>query len=156
MTQPDPQHVMNDILQQVILDSRKVVQRFEFTGWMLAHAKADILHTHIGQMIAEISTLVRTHHLPPEQFTRNAELYVPATWWQHWKRDVAGKRRWLSWIVRRWPVRHTLTKATMTVDLSRYRTYPDAPDIGHISGYAMNYLQHDLSSRIDYEPPREL
>lgn len=146
----------------VYLDSQKFTVSRAITGeFMSSQARWQVdqgMSFLRDEMVLQLNTRVRVHNLPPEQVAETVRLDCtsPATWWQQWKQDVAAKRGWLSWIVSRWPVktrtqRHT---ATVTLDLRRFRVYPDAPNIGHLPGFALNYMNHTWSAteRWDTQP----
>lgn len=79
--------------------------------------------------IYRLTTDVLAEKLPPERVERSKTftLDFPASSWQMFKLEHQGSR-WLGWLVRRRPVRrigHTKT-ATLTTELDRYRTFPQA------------------------------
>lgn len=137
---------------RVWLETQKLSTRRYITGEFmrnhlrLSQERGDILSSVFDQMVYELSTMVRVHNLPPEEVVESHTLACdrPSSWWQQWKQDVAAKHRLLAWMVRRWPVRivRTMHKLTLTLDLRRFRTYPDAPDLSRVDGYALSYMNH--------------
>ena len=67
-------------------------------------------------LVHRLETVVLAEHVHDQQFV-SEPVRVPATWWQHWKRDHAPR-----WAQRRWPVRYQTF--TLTVDLTRWIKYP--------------------------------
>lgn len=132
---------------RVYLDTRKVSTRQMMGGFMQANlkftAERDLMLDH---MVYELATYVRSHSLPPEIVEETDFLSCdhPATWWQQWKHDVAAQHWALRWIARWRPVRLTRTvhKLTITLDLRRFRLYPDAPDISSVAGYESYFMGH--------------
>jgi hypothetical protein len=80
-------------------------------------------------LIRSVTAEVLAEKLPPERVERSQTFGIdfPASPFQHWKQKHAT-RWWLRRFVRRWPVRtERLTReARLTVNLERYRTYPEA------------------------------
>lgn len=70
-----------------------------------------------GQLVYKLTAEVLAERLETGRFERTVR--VPATWWEHLKRDHAP-----AWFTRRFPVRYT--PLTLAVDLSRWATYPHA------------------------------
>jgi hypothetical protein len=135
---------------RVYLETDRVSYRL-MGGFMQAKLKLTEERDYVlGQMVYELATYVRTHRLPPETVEESSVLACdhPATWWQQWKQDVAAKHWVLRWITHRWPVRLTCTvhKLTVTLDLRRFRYYPDAPDISSVAGYETYFLSHSRSA----------
>jgi len=58
--------------------------------------------------------------------TEVASISVPATWWDHFKQDVA-LRKWPlpAWLRQKITVSIRMTRHTADVDFTRYRTYPE-------------------------------
>lgn len=135
----------------VYLDSQRVAISQTISGeFMRANLRlTEERDAILNRMIYEISTKVRSHNLPPEQVeeTRTLACDHPADWWQQWKHDVAAKHWALRWIVRRRPVQFTRTwhKLTVTMDLRRFRVYPDAPNIGAAHWFAISFMNHTRS-----------
>jgi len=131
---------------RIYLETQKVSYRL-MGGFMQANlrftAERDAL---LGQMIYELATNVLTHKLPPETVEETGILACdhPATWWQQWKHDIATNTRGLRWIARRWPVHtiRTVHKLTVTLDLRRFRVYPDAPNISPVRGFGINFMNY--------------
>lgn len=127
---------------------RRVSGEFMRNHLRLSERRDALLSGVFDEMAYELSTMVQVHNLPPEEVVETGTLACdrPASWWQQWKQDVAANHRLLAWLVRRWPVRTVRTwhKLTLTVDLRRFRTYPDAPDLSRMDGYALSYMQHTL------------
>jgi hypothetical protein len=92
-------------------------------------------------LVYELRAHVLAQRLPTEQVTESTTIEgsetvtwtIPATWWDHWKADHA-ESWWAGWFVRLRPPRtaeHSKTMGysrdvTLTVDLRRYRTFPEA------------------------------
>lgn len=138
------------------LDSMKIAFQQQITGeFMREHFRLNVEDDPFtGGIIRRFTTYVRTHNLPSEHVEEVVQLgsHVPTSWWQHWKQDVAAKRSMLRWIVRRWPVK-TRTQchiATVTLDLRRFRVYPDAPNIGDLHGFALNYMNHTKDTSVKW------
>jgi hypothetical protein len=78
-------------------------------------------------IVTRLTADVLAEKLPPERVERSSEFTweFPASPFQHWKQKHQGAW-WLRWFVARRPVRRTRHKkvATLTVDLERYRTFP--------------------------------
>lgn len=80
-----------------------------------------------GGMICRLKADILAEKLPPETIVRSRVFVLdfPASSWQHFKHEHK-ESWWLGWLVRRRPVRTEQHKeeATLTVDLDRYRTFP--------------------------------
>ena len=83
----------------------------------------------VGDLVYELTAYVLAEKLPRvEESSSKSYFYeIPASWFQHLKQTIYRWRR-LSWLERRWPARYETheRKATLTVNLERYRTYPKA------------------------------
>lgn len=81
------------------------------------------------RLYRQLAADVLAHRLPPEQVvdTTRVVFKSPASWWQMFKRDHT-RSWWLAWLVRRRPVVDTTTLRviTTTVDVQRFRTFPEA------------------------------
>lgn len=85
------------------------------------------------QITVAMRTKVLTDNLPPEivRDTVTVTFEEPASTWQMWKRNNAGKwytKWWLDKWVGKWPVlmtEHT-RQATASLSLERFRAYPEA------------------------------
>lgn len=158
MTTPYPfEDPLDDEMEigRVYLETQKVSYRL-MGGFMQANLKFTQERDYVlGQMVYELATNVRTHKLPPETVEETGTLACdhPATWWQQWKHDVAAKHWALRWIARRWPVRQTRTvhKLTITLDLRRFRTYPDAPNISSVMGFENYFLGYTRSASAKWD-----
>lgn len=82
-----------------------------------------------NRMTYRLSADILAERLPnvTESETQTFSIETPATWFQHLKQTCYRWRR-LDWLARRWPARlETVEKeCTLTVNLERYRTYPEA------------------------------
>jgi len=87
-----------------------------------------------GDLMYGLTAYVLAERLPPvtEQASKTVEFQAPAKWFQHLKQTLyrLGRKSWhrRSWLERHWPVRmktHAQV-VTLSVDLQRYRTYPEA------------------------------
>jgi hypothetical protein len=108
-------------------------------GSTLTLAVRQAIENEIPGMVAELTGYVLAEQLPPETVSdsyrlhdvRYAEWPAPATWRDHWKLTY-GHRWWARWLVRHRPARIIWRRqrmvynrtVTMSVNLSRYRTYP--------------------------------
>lgn len=98
-------------------------------------------------MLLELRTFLLTDKLGDkeirEERTVDHECVRFATWWDHWKATYRG-RWWMRW--RRWTVRyniehHPLT-ARVSVDMSRYWTFPEADVYPDSLGAAVPYIKN--------------
>lgn len=88
-------------------------------------------------LLVELSARVLAEQEPPAKITKTAlvEFEHPATWWDQWK-EAHQMVRWAGWLVRWRGIRMAITsrQVRLTVDLTQYRTYPQAdlpiPDMG--------------------------
>lgn len=88
-----------------------------------------ILDDLFRSLVYRLKGYVLAERLPPETVSdsRDVTFDVPASWWQHWKQSHAAA--WYArWLVKRRPVKHhrVVKRVALTVDLERYRTYPEA------------------------------
>lgn len=113
------------MIEQVILErlrvvaqgcvSRDLLERAQYAG---RSAEVEVVAEAVwGNVICRLSSEVLAEKLVDSAET--SELEVPATWWQHLKRD-----HFPAWFTRRWPVR--VAKFRQTVSFQRHRTYPNA------------------------------
>ena len=83
----------------------------------------------LDDMVFALRAKVLADQLPPEKITRRRDVSweVPASPWQHFKQHHANSW-WLRWLVTRRPARLDTHRKMVefTVDLRRYRTYPEA------------------------------
>jgi hypothetical protein len=84
---------------------------------LLQTAKFDLVKHESEAMVISMSAYVLAERLARE--TQQVAFDVPASWWQHWKRDCAP-----AWLRRRWPVR--TTRLSRTMKFETFRAYPDA------------------------------
>jgi hypothetical protein len=82
-----------------------------------------------GGLVYRLTADVLAEKLPPESFERSSKYTwrFPSSPWQHFKQNHA-ESWWLGWLVRRRPVQLTnhVKTAILTVNLDRYRTFPQA------------------------------
>lgn len=80
-----------------------------------------------NSFIYRLKTDILAEKLPPEKVERSKTftLDFPASSWQHFKQEHS-ESWWLRWLVQRRPIRYQALEqtATLTVDLERYRTFP--------------------------------
>lgn len=80
-----------------------------------------------NDLLYRLEASVLAEKLPPEKVERSkvVTLDFPASSWQHFKQEHS-ESWWLGWLVRRRPIRYQALEqtATLTVDLERYRTFP--------------------------------
>lgn len=102
-----------------------------------------------GRLWVRLQADVLTDHLPPEQVTESTSVtfQAPASWWQHFKAQH-GSARWLSWLVRRRPVRYETEQKTVTVvvDLNRFRVFPQA-DVPYPAEFGDQVFWSDVATR---------
>jgi hypothetical protein len=104
------------------------------------------------QVRLAMRTKILTDNLPPEKITKSTTVRVeePASTWQMWKRNNQGKwytKWWLAKWLEKWPVimnGHDKT-VTMTVNLERFRAYPEAKYRASQMGLGRVRLMHTLS-----------
>ncbi len=141
--------------ETITLNTRRLGQRRMLTGEFMRATAKERLEPTLGfmhdEMIYAIDADVRTHNLPPEQIQESTTITftTPASWWQHWKRDVAAKTWALHWITKLWPIALTTEARTVTleVDLKRFRMYPDAPNLGNLTGFEVAVPGHEITAR---------
>lgn len=72
-------------------------------------------------MVYELRASVLASKIADDKYTAYFYYKVPATWFQHWKKDHAPR-----WFKKRYPVKYEVKKAKKTVHFKRYETYPQA------------------------------
>jgi hypothetical protein len=97
-----------------------VAKRMRVSAYRDEHTK-DVVYTLTTHLLAE--------RLPPVEETASTcvRVPVPATWWDHWK--AAHADAWYArWLVRCRPPRYVeeTRKVTLTVELRRYRCFPES------------------------------
>lgn len=106
----------------------------------------------MDQIMIGMRTRILTDNLPPEVVTETTTVRVeePASTWQMWKRNNQG--RWYTkwWLVKwlaKWPVimKGHDKRITMSVDLERFRTYPEARYRASDFGLGRAVLLHSIS-----------
>ncbi len=105
------------------------------------------------QLVVRLHGYVLAEKLPPARITRSheVEFLSPATWWDHWKADHF--RSWFgAWIASRWPpkLRSEARTVTLAVDLTPYRTFPEATWEHPQSGPAVMVVL--VAERVRVEP----
>lgn len=90
----------------------------------------------MNNITLQMRTKILTDNLPPESVSHNTTVpqYLPTSTWQMWKYRNGGKWytwKWLDAWLKKWPVVWQIDperqgRATCTVDLSRFRAYPQA------------------------------
>lgn len=139
--------------ETVFLEIRKLAMKQAITGHMLDTLTVEVRQDPglflVDQFLLEFRAQILAHRLPPEKITETAEseLEFPATPWQMWKQDHAGSR-WWGWIARRWPVgmKKARVRHVLTVDLQRFRNYPDAPAVP--SEYGIYVRDYQLNTSV--------
>jgi hypothetical protein len=103
------------ILDQLVTSARKAVPQLgSFTD---ARTELRVVEDTVRGMMLELRSAVLAAQVLADR--QDVAFEMPASWWQHLKRD-----RMPAWFTRRWPVRtRTLTAS---VDFTRYDTYPMA------------------------------
>lgn len=137
-------------IQQIVLERLKVGLQHRVGRHMLESMRPEFVVDHLsGDLTARLEAYVLAEKLPPVELTGREFLTFmsPASPFQHWKRKHEAAW-WLAWFVRRWPVREDATTrtVTMTVDLTRYRSYPEA-DYAVMDGFGVPVLTHTVSTR---------
>lgn len=112
--------------KQRVLQNLRVAARQRLPAYVAQTVDAEVVFDHMyRQMAFQLRAFVlgeqlgnREHHVP---FSR------PASWWQHFKRDVLLPARWIPRRLRDklGPVRVTVEVKVLSFE--DYRTYPDAP-----------------------------
>lgn len=122
---------MNIDYDTLILDKLRVAATMAITHEVSASVASSlevVIDHQIDRTVYALTAQVLGQRVDRQTANGTATAYFeyPATWWQHWKRD--HQRAWYArWLVRRWPVRFAQTQrlATVSVDIERYRTFPD-------------------------------
>lgn len=134
---------------QAVLDRVKMLATARVGRYVLDSARVEVIRDLAARdLMYGLTTYVLSQNLPPVAVTRSQRrtdevtAFRPATWVDHFKLTYAA-RWWARWWVRRHPARtvevpHRVTRTfTVSVDLTRYRTYPHAdvpvpPDFGPV------------------------
>lgn len=103
------------------------------------------------QVTVRMVTHVLTDELPPETVTYHTSVTheIPASTWQMWKLRH-GKRWYARRFVEKWPVQYSghpenrQVGVTATIDLERFRTYPQAPYRAADWGLGRTVLHHSI------------
>lgn len=111
------------------------------------------------QIVLGFRAKILTDELPPETVTRSTKfpVYEPASTWQMWKRNNRLKwytKWWLDAWLKRWPVRTREYQVGVdcTIDLSRFRAYPEAQYRASDFRLGRAVLHHTIGSPIwDFE-----
>lgn len=144
------------MFEEIPLKLRKVSAVLPVTGQMAASMHLSVasnLESFVrNELLYRLQAQVWTHNLPPEHFEteRTFTIEAPVSWWQHFKEQYAGTW-WCGWLARRRPpVMGTArrTVVTLSVDLSRFRVYPDAPAMPAQYGRAVAH--HEISERVTW------
>ncbi len=125
-------------VQQVTLERVELGLSHRVGGTVRESVRLDVQTDMVtNDLVYRLGAHVLAERLPPVEVTRETtvEFQSPASPFQHWKQKHA-QSWWLRWFVGRWPVRQdtTVKTATLTVDLTKYRSYPEAnyalPELG--------------------------
>lgn len=156
MTEPEKVSADDDLLfDTVLLELRAVAAQLRVAPSVAAlmdlQAHRDAV---VGDLIFRLRAYVLSQHLDrhTETASQEVEFRVPASWWQHYKRDVLARHRLTRWFVRWRPARtevHTRT-ATLTASWEQYATFPESeivvdPKLGQ---YRLNVLKHPPAWRV--------
>lgn len=120
-------------LDQVTLEWLKVQVSSAVSAEFAESMRPEVYRDEVlGHLVYQLRCHVLADRLPPESVTTTDRLMVqvPASPWQQFKSTHAAKW-WLRALVRRRPVRmveHAFT-AELTVELSRFWTYPEAKEL---------------------------
>ncbi len=112
------------------------------------------------EMMVGMRVKVLTDNLPPESVRESTTITIhePASTWQTWKSNNHGKwytKGWLPWLLTRRPVKTTERRqqVTCTVNLERFRSYPEASYRASDFRLGRVVLHHNLSSPMwDFGP----
>src|ERR1700744_2788908 len=100
----------------VIIDLKKVGVQHLMPAFVAQTAKYEV-HAVAETLAYELTAYVLSQHVA--DLRQEVTIDIPASWWQHFKRDRAPK-----WFVRRYPVKTATMRKVFYLD--RFRTYPDA------------------------------
>lgn len=142
-------HLESYTMETVRLDRIKVAAQTVLSPSVASSLSMEQVQDDVwGSLIYRLKGYVLAETLPPafETAKHTVDFKRPASWWQAWKDEHRGA--WYArWLVRRRPPRwvEEPVEVTLTVDLQRYRTYPEAtyqlpPEFGR------PVLVHTLSS----------
>ena len=137
-------------VQEIVLERVKLGLEHRVGATVLESMRPEVIIDQLsGEMVYRLRAHVLAEKLPPVEVSdqKSVTFESPASPFQHWKQKHA-RTWWLAWFVGRWPVRQEATTKTvrMTVNLTKYRSYPEAnyaiPD-----GFGAPVLIHTLSTR---------
>lgn len=109
------------VIQRKILDRQPVGTYQTIARYVLQNAELKIVEDVAHGMLMQLVSEVLKERVVGE--TQTVHLYVPASWWQHFKETYKDSRLF-GWFVRKHPV--VKTKLEKTVTFQRYFTYPNA------------------------------
>jgi hypothetical protein len=124
-----PDVVQAAMSQKIKLELQQVGATLASTAELAVYRDPSSFYDHL---VHKLTAYVLADHLVSDTYETRVRVpfEVPASWWQHFKRDH------LPTIAKRWPVK-TRTIATwrdVTVTFDRYATYPEAtialPELG--------------------------
>jgi hypothetical protein len=112
------------VLEKLKVVSQLAVERSVLPRFVRDNAKLEVRDADpfTDRLIFQLRSMVLADKLVEERQT--VTLDIPASWWQHFKRDSWLGRHRPQWMRKRWPVRFTTMR--QTVQFQRYRNYPDA------------------------------
>lgn len=118
----------NPLVTQHALHRKKVAAREEVSEYVLNNARLDVEKYVMDRLVYNLTTFVMSERLAPDvvEIVVDAKAEVPASWWQHLKRD-----HFPQWYTRRWPVVNEVVVSPYhgSVNIERELTYPASTQI---------------------------
>lgn len=110
------------LTERVQLEWLKWVSAQAVSRELMSDLRLTVMQDHLfGSLLLRLEKQLLTHTFAMDRY--EAELRVPASWWDHWKE--AHGRKWLGpWWMRRYPVR--TRNRTAYVEVKRMHSYPEA------------------------------
>lgn len=107
-----------------------------------------------GDLVLAVETEVLRHELPPVTVTesRTVELARPASWWDYFKMQYAG-RWWMGWWVRRRPARAVLFpyEIAVTANLQWWAKFPFANvPVEEFGPLGRPYMHYELGRSVRF------
>jgi hypothetical protein len=100
-----------------VLEMQRVTAASRVPAFIAHTARLDVERAMLDELVYRLSAFVLADKFVDDVYT--VTVNVPASWWQHFKRDCLPQ-----WWRNRWPVKEEQIRRR--VEFMRYNTYPNA------------------------------
>ena len=148
----NPYDPISETFERFVLHKSRIGMRLPVDSYLLQSAQVsqvELYDSLFSDMLYQLEAFVLQDKLPPatvEESQLVSTVPVPATWWDHFKRDKIADDTWYwRWLGKLKPplMKVETREVTLKVDLERWVSYPEAKDLppnfgDRYYGYKMN------------------